>query len=100
MEVTISTTQKQPAMKRTQLHCSVSFTEKATPSRADLQQFIASKLKSKPELVIIRELANQFGKSEAVFSAYIYDDENALTDFSQPFLKKRNEIKAEVKTEE
>lgn len=103
MELSIINQTQQPLMKRTKVECTISFTEKITPSRASLQEKIAAKCKSKPQLVVVKPLKNEFGVAKASFDAFVYEDEASLKSYEQPYVQKRNEWvepKAQEQTEE
>jgi small subunit ribosomal protein S24e len=50
----------------------------ATPSRKTLQEKIAAKQGSKPELTVIKNIKTQFGQKKVEVVAYIYDDMKSL----------------------
>lgn len=68
---------EQPLLSRTCLNGTLAF-EGATPSNHSLTNDIASSLKTKPSLVVVKNITTFFGKMEASFSAIVYKDESSL----------------------
>ena len=78
------------ALPRTEYEFLVKF-ENNTPSRADLKSKIASKLKSKEEVTVVKKIYTDYGKKEANVTVYVYDkaDELEKIEFKH-VLKKHN----------
>ena len=49
----------------------------ATPSNDELAKSIASNLKSTPDLVVVKKIYTEFGKTHATFDAIVYDNKEA-----------------------
>ncbi len=65
---------------------------KATPSRKELQQKIATLEKAQPELVVIKKIITQFGKNKVEVIAHVYDSEKALKAAEPAYMVERNKI--------
>ena len=95
MELNISEKKTNPFFKREEVQGTVSF-ERETPSRNDVGSQIAIALKTKPELVIVRKIAGIFGDRKSNFTAFAYQDQEALDRTESEVYKKRNERKADA----
>jgi len=73
--------------------------EGATPSRAQLKNQLATKLKAKEELVVVRKINTAFGKSLAIVKAHIYKNEADMKKIEGKSALKRNAKKEEKKEE-
>jgi ribosomal protein S24E len=62
----------------------------ATPSRKDLQQKVATKQGSKPELTVIKKINTKFGVKKVEVVAYIYDDMKSLKAAEPEHVQKRH----------
>lgn len=78
-------------LSRTELQLDLLY-QSATPSTSDVKKAVADKLKASEELVIIKKIANIFGKRKASVTAYVYDSKDALDRF-EPKPKAKKEIK-------
>jgi len=52
--------------------------EGTTPSRAEIKQKILAKIKSKPELTIVKTIKPAYGENRAVVTVYVYDNVDAM----------------------
>lgn len=91
MKVTITTQKENALLARVELQGKVSF-EGATPKRSDVLQQVASSVKAKPELVIIRKLEGHYGGSNANLTAYVYSDRAALERIEREYMRERNKL--------
>ena len=57
--------------------------EGKTPSYAELKVGIAKKLKSDEGLVVVKRVNGQFGKTEVLVDAFVYDSQDALKKFEK-----------------
>ena len=73
--------------------------EGATPSRAQLKNQLATKLKAKEELIVVRKINTAFGKSLAIVKAHIYKNEADMKKIEGKSALKRNAKKVEKKEE-
>jgi ribosomal protein S24E len=92
MELKIISQDKSVAMQRTTVTATVSYAESTTPKRAEIQDAIAKKCKSEPQLVIVDRMNAGFGETQLEVSAYVYDSEKALKTMENDFMVKRNEV--------
>jgi small subunit ribosomal protein S24e len=73
--------------------------EGATPSRAQLKNQLATKLKTKEELIVVNKVNTAFGKSLAVVKAHVYKNEADMKKMEGKPALKRNAKKEEKKEE-
>lgn len=73
------------------------FAEGPTPSRKTIKKDIASKLKTKEELMQVRKITTKFGDNSFGADIYIYKDKKQLERLESAKYKKKN---APVKKEE
>ena len=78
MNINILKQEKQPLLSRIEVSAKVEFNG-STPSREDITKSIATKLKQKEELTVIKHIYNEFGAQEAEFEAFIYDDKKVMS---------------------
>ncbi|MBW2985150.1 hypothetical protein KY313_00640 [Candidatus Woesearchaeota archaeon] len=97
MNITILKQEKQPLLSRTEVSAKVSF-KGSTPSKEEIQKNIASKLKQKEELTVIKHIYNEFGSQEAKIEAFIYDDTKVMSVLEKS-KKKENKPAAEKPVE-
>ena len=98
MEFKIEKQESKPLVEREEVILRITKTE-ATPSNDQVQEIIGKLLKKPKELVVVKNIYQKFGMSEAIASAYVYNSEEALKKF-EPKTKKGKEVKKEEKTEE
>ena len=91
MKVTITEKKENALLSRVEVSGSVSF-DGATPKRSDVIVQVASALKTKPELVIVRKLDSKYGGGEAVLSAHAYKDAAALERVEREYMRTRNKL--------
>ena len=92
MELKIISQDKSVALQRTNVTATVSYAESTTPKRSEVQDAIAKKCKSTPQLVIVNRMTAGFGETQLEVTASVYDSEKALKTMEQEFLVKRNEV--------
>lgn len=90
--------QEKSALPRTELAAIVKF-DKATPSRLQINEAVAKKVKVDPKHLIVRSIQNYFGRNEALFVAHVYDNEEAMNSIEYPKMIAKNNKKAEAKPE-
>ena len=100
MELQILTQEKNPSLQREDITAQITFAEKATPSRAQIQEAIAKKCKAKPELVVVSVIDVRFGSTSTKINAFVYESQQALKQFETQHMVKRNEVKAPEPTPE
>jgi ribosomal protein S24E len=92
MQVTIKDKKDNQLLGRLEISGNISF-EGITPSNVKLAEVIAKEVKSKIELVIVKNIYTQFSQQEANFSAMVYKDSESLkkTEMSTKHLRKKEE---------
>ena len=91
--------QKNSALSRKDITAEVTF-ENTTPSRQQLKQSIATKAKAKPELLIVKNVYNDYGQRKAIVHAHLYEDEESMKAIEYPKMLEKNAVKEEPKKEE
>ena len=95
MEIEIIKENETPLLSRKRLTVKVDF-EGKTPARLDLKKDIAKKIKSEPELVVIRHIYQRFGSKTAKVIVHVYSDRKMLERLEdQSIVKKHSEKKPE-----
>lgn len=91
--------EEQPLLSRKEIIAEVFF-EKQTPSEKEVKAQLASSLKAKENLLVIKSVLQEFGAKKAKVIAYLYDNEEQLK-IIEPKLKKPKgkEKTTEEKTE-
>jgi len=92
MEIKITNEKEIPFLERKLIEAQMSF-EKETPNRIDVKKAIATQTKSKEELIVIRKIRTNFGKTSAIIKAYIYNNEESKNKIETKQFLKRNEEK-------
>ena len=82
--------QENPVLGRREVEAELEFTG-ATPSRKQVLETLASKLGVDQELVVIREIRQEFGKTAVTVFAAIYPDAKTAKKVEQPHLFARLE---------
>lgn len=71
--------QLKSALPRTEYVFSVKY-EQSTPSRVDLKSKIASKIKTKEDLTVVKKIENHYGDKEVIATVFVYDKEDAMNE--------------------
>lgn len=83
-------TETKSALPRTEYVFNVKY-ETSTPSRAELKSKIASKIKSKEELTVVKKINNHYGDKEVKVEVFVYNDDKSLNEIEfKHVLKKHN----------
>lgn len=99
MEVKVEKERLTPLLARKRVTAHVSFQGK-TPSRKELLDLIAHKLKAEKDLTIIKHIYTKFGAQDARVIAHVYSNLAALQRIEhKQLLKKHAEPQAEEKKE-
>lgn len=93
MELSIEQTTKQVGLKRTEYTGVIRYTQKVTPARKDVASSLATQMKTKPELVIVRSITPVFGHAHSRITAYVYDDEKSMNAAEHLPMRKRHQPK-------
>ncbi|HEY3274639.1 MAG TPA: 30S ribosomal protein S24e [Methanocella sp.] len=96
MEIKVLEEKSNPLLQRREVQFSVSQ-NLGTPSRQEIKNKLAAYLNSKPELVIIERMKQEFGKREAKGYAKIYESMDRLKNVETEHIIQRNEKKPEKK---
>ncbi len=95
MKAKIINQQENSLFSRQELKVQLSFSG-PIPSKADLIQVLASQLKVKPEVVIIKKIFSSFGDTTALALVKVYDSPEVIKKIEKPGSKAK---KAKQKTE-
>lgn len=77
MKLTNLEKQEEQLLSRTKVSCKGEFNA-ATPSTADIQKAIASQLKCKEDVIVVKGIYTHFGKKTADINALVYNDADSL----------------------
>jgi ribosomal protein S24E len=100
MEFKITIEEEQKLLDRKMIKGELNFSEKSVPSRMQVLEAIAKKLKVDKTLIIVKEIKSIFGSTNATFEAHIYSSLDIKNKLEPKHLIKRNEIKVAEKKEE
>ncbi len=78
------------SLPRKEVEFEVTYDEK-TPSRIELKEKFVQKLKSKPELTIVRKINNNYGNKYTRVDVRVYDDEKSLKAMENKELIEKNQ---------
>ncbi|MFT4313216.1 MAG: hypothetical protein ACMXYA_02315 [Candidatus Woesearchaeota archaeon] len=92
MELKILSETQNKSMQRKIIEAEVHFLEKATPSRAEIQETIAKKQKADKELVVIASLDAKFGANSTKITAYVYNSQKALAQFEPKYVVEKHKV--------
>jgi small subunit ribosomal protein S24e len=98
MEIKVLEEKSNPLLQRREIQFSV-IQNLGTPSRLEIKNKLAAYLNSKPELVIIERMKQEFGKRETRGYAKIYESMDRLKNVETEHIIQRNEKKPEKKEE-
>ncbi len=96
MDIKVLEEKKNPLLQRREIQFSVTQ-NLGTPSRQEIKSKLAAYLNSKPELVIIERMNQEFGKRETRGYAKIYESVDRLKSVETEHIIQRNEKKPEKK---
>ena len=77
MQVKIIEKKEQNILSRIAVKAHIIF-DKATPSAEEVKKALASELKADENLVVVKEIYTEFGKSEADVNAYVYTSKEEM----------------------
>jgi small subunit ribosomal protein S24e len=89
MELKIEKERVTPLLSRKRVTANVSFQGK-TPSRKEIRDMVASRLKAEKELTIIKHVYTKFGATEARVIAHIYSNAADLKRIERAKLVKKH----------
>jgi ribosomal protein S24E len=100
MDLNMQKEREMPLMSRKRYTFSVGF-KGSTPSRKDIRNAIATKVKADPELTIVKHIYTRFGAENARVIANVYADKKDMQSYEdKKLIEKHSEKKAEEKKEE
>lgn len=99
MDLQITTQKENPLLSRTEVSAKIQF-EGATPSRKDVQQAVAKAVKAKEPMVVIKQVATDYGAPFATVTAFVYNDETAMTRLERKNLLEKHIGHEPAKTED
>jgi small subunit ribosomal protein S24e len=103
MELTMLKERETPLMSRKRYTFEIDF-KGATPTRRQIRDAVATKVKGEPELTVIKHIYNRYGVEKAKVITHIYTDKKAMEKFEEKdlldkHLEKKKEPKEEKKEE-
>ena len=98
MELKIVNKKEDPLLSRTKFEVDVVF-EKATPSRAEIKNKLATDLGKDGKLIVVKGIYTTRGLKKAKNISYVYENEEALKRIEIQKEGKKKEAKEEVKAE-
>ena len=96
MDITIATNKENPLLKRREVQGTISFTG-PTPTYPQLQQALAAQLKTKEDVIAIKNIYTQFGAPKATFFANVYETAEQLKKVEPKVKPKKDKNAAEEK---
>ncbi len=82
--------EEQSVLPRKDYVFTVSYQQK-TPSRQELKNILVNELKSKPELVIVKNIDNHYGSKTSKVIVHVYEKEKDLQVIEEEYLVKKNQ---------
>ncbi len=99
MNLEILTKEAKPLLNLTEVEARITF-EGATPSKEVVHAALAKELKAKPELVIVREVATDYGNQSGKVQAMVYKDRKSLELLERASMIKKHDFEAKKKAAE
>ncbi len=99
MEIKIQKEKETPLLSRKRISVMANYSG-ATPSRSELRKAIASKIKAKEELLVIRHIYTRFGQQKAKVIVHLYSDPITMVRLEGQELVDKHESGQEKKAEE
>jgi len=92
MEIEIIEKQEQPLLKRTEIKYRAIHPKESTPNRDAVRDELAKLLKAKKGAIVIDHQESQFGKSETIGYAKIYEKPETVKEVEREHILKRNKL--------
>jgi small subunit ribosomal protein S24e len=92
MEIEIIEKQEQKLLKRTEIKYRALHPKESTPNRDAVRDELAKLLKAKKGNIVIDHQESQFGKSETIGYAKIYENAETVKDIERKHILKRNKL--------
>lgn len=99
MEIEVIGKKENPLLKRREVRFRVSF-EGATPERKAVKEKLCAHLEAKPELTVIDEMKQGYGRKEVLGYAKIYENAEALKIELKHVIRREKGEKVEKKAKE
>jgi small subunit ribosomal protein S24e len=99
MNVNVISKTDNAVLERKEIQAEVSF-DGPTPSREDIRKAICAKVGSNPDLTVLREVNNSFGKQSVNVVAHAYSDKEKMTRTEPEYVVKRDKVVEKPKPEE
>lgn len=99
MELKIIKERDTPLLSRKRATLEVVF-KGATPTRAEIREAIAAKLKADKELTVVKHIYTRYGVEKAKVIAHIYSSKDDMKRFEEKGTLKKHEKKEEAEKEE
>jgi small subunit ribosomal protein S24e len=91
MEITVEREKTNPLLKRREIYFRLRYMEDGpTPSRSAVREKIAGLFNANPETIVVDYIKPEFGKSEAICYAKIYESNEELLKTEPKHIIKRN----------
>ena len=100
MDIIVTQETEQKDAHRKVIAGTLSYTQKATPSRQDVIQVVAKQFSAKPECIVVRSITPTFGASQSSIVIYIYENAESLAVMEPTYVAQKNKIKAQDKSSE
>ncbi len=98
MSIEVLKEQEVPLLSRKRYTLEVD-SPKQTMSRKELVKLVAEKIKSKPELVVVKHIYTRYGSRKSKVIAHSYKDKKDMERIEEGYLLKKNSLE-EPKSEE
>ena len=98
MSVDIKSKTDNKLLSRKEVEAEVTF-DGPTPRREELRQAISAKIGADPELVVLREVRNTFGRKAVSVVAHAYSSREILMQTEPEHIRRRDGIGVEKKEE-
>jgi len=98
MDITINKEREMPLLSRKRYTMELGF-KGSTPSRKQIRDALATKVKADPELVIVKHVYNKFGSEKAKVIANVYSNKDDMKKYEDKKLLEKHSEKKEEKAE-
>ncbi len=94
METEILNQQDNRLLERKEVKARISFSGE-TPKRKELKEAVCGKIGANPDLVTLRNVANEYGSQKVTVSVHIYENPKQLEKVEPRYAKKRERFPTE-----
>jgi len=99
MSVNITSKTDNKLLERKEIEAEITF-DGPTPTRAELRQAISVKVGANPDLTVLREVRNTFGRKAVNVVAHAYSNKEILMQTEPEYVRRRDGVGVEEKKEE